>query len=107
MKRTIVCQGGKKIAIKVTPEITKAAKKAIQDLVQFALGHKLRATASLEPVEELLALHGIGFARSFVRDMKETILADAAYGGSKKAYAALARSKSGRNMIEQLKIRKP
>jgi len=113
MKRTIDVGEGKKLVVEVTPAITKAAKKAIQDITQFAAksysswGHKFRTTVSLKGVEELLAIHGIGMARSFKNGMKEAILTDAAFGGSKKAYTALAKSKSGRNMIKQLKIRKP
>jgi len=99
-----------KLVIEVTPAITKAAKEAIQDVVQFAAnfwGHKSRTTVSLKAVEELAALHGISMIRTFKSGMKETILADAAFGGSKKAYVALARSKTGRLGIKQLKIKEP
>lgn len=107
MKRTIICQSGKKITVEVTPAITKAAKKAIQDLAQFAAKFKMKSTVSLKAVEELAALHGTGVIRSFKSGMREAIITDAALGGSKKAFMTLVRSKPGRDMIKQLKIRKP
>ena len=108
MKRTIFDVGNnKKLTVEVTPAITRAAKKSIRDLAQFGARFKTRCTMKLSTVEELAAIHGTGVIRALEKGMKYSTLTDAAMGGCKKAYMLLARSKTGRLGIKQLKIKEP
>jgi hypothetical protein len=87
--------------------ISPIVKAFIERIDTFDNIYGVKMTVSEESIEDLLALHGLEYLSSIEDMSKSQILSEAAMAGNKDAYTELEKTKEGRDMIEQIKIKKP